>query len=122
MTRFDVYGTTSCSIEELSAVLADRLAVTFTERESDYLGNYLVTALADGTSLKIQPNTIPGDDGADDLYEVEHPDVPVLVLVTSPTEDGPLSEKVLAAAGLTLLRSELNGRTRLARGSWRASL
>ncbi|MGW8989883.1 hypothetical protein ACWGRF_08150 [Streptomyces zhihengii] len=103
MATFDIYGTTSCSVEELSAVLADRLAVTFTERESDYL----VAALADGTRLKIQPNTIPGDDGADDLYEIEHPDVPVLVLVTSPAETGPLSEKVLAAAGLTLLRSEL---------------
>lgn len=106
MTTFDMYGTTSCSVEELSAVLADRLAVTFTERESDYRGLYRTAALADGTRLEIQPNIIPGDDGGDDLYAVEHPDVPVLVFVTSPAEVGALGERVPAAAGLTLLRSE----------------
>ncbi|MFJ6518215.1 hypothetical protein ACIQJ4_08135 [Streptomyces filamentosus] len=108
MTVSDIYGTNSSTAEELAGLLADRLDVTFTERESDYLGVYFLATLADTTRLQIQPNAIPGDDGEDDLYDDEHPDVSALVLVTSPTAAEPLSDELSAVGGLTRLRSTRN--------------
>ncbi|MFF6793683.1 hypothetical protein ACFY9C_31970 [Streptomyces filamentosus] len=108
MTVSDIYGTNSSTAEELAGLLADRLDVTFTERESDYLGVYFLATLADTTRLQIQPNAIPGDDEEDDLYDDEHPDVSALVLVTSRTAAEPLSDELSAVGGLTRLRSTRN--------------
>ncbi|MFB7367012.1 hypothetical protein [Streptomyces hydrogenans] len=104
MTAYDTYGTNSNTAKELAGLLADRLGVAFTERESHYLGVYFLATLADTTRLRVQPNAIPGDDGEDDLYDEEHPDVSVLLLVTSPAA-GPLNDELSAAGGLTRLRS-----------------
>ncbi|KFG01306.1 hypothetical protein IQ62_08580 [Streptomyces scabiei] len=110
MTVSDTYGTNSYTTKELASLLADRLDVTFTERESDYLGVYFLAILADTTRLQIQPNAIPGDDGEDDLgeddlYDDEHPDVSVLLLITSPAAAEPLNDELSAVGGLTRLRS-----------------
>ncbi|WUD72086.1 hypothetical protein OG937_10480 [Streptomyces sp. NBC_00510] len=106
MPDFDTtYGTSSYTARELSGLLADRLAATFTERESDYLGVYFLATLADTTRLQVQPNAIPGDDGADDLYADEYPDASVLLLVTSSAADEALSDELSAIEGLTQLRS-----------------
>ncbi|MDW8803829.1 hypothetical protein P1P68_03215 [Streptomyces scabiei] len=105
MTVSDTYGTNSYTAKELAGLLADRLDVTFTERESDYLGVYFLATLADTTRLQIQPNAIPGDDGEDDLYDHEHPDVSVLLLITSPAAAEPLSDELSAVGELTKLRS-----------------
>jgi len=58
MTVSDTYGTNSCTAKELTRLLADRLDVTFTERESDYLGVYFLATLADTTHLQVQPNAV----------------------------------------------------------------
>ncbi|MFJ2566517.1 hypothetical protein ACIO02_26890 [Streptomyces sp. NPDC087568] len=109
MTSFDTYGTNTYTAQELSDLLADRLAVGFTERESDYLGSYFLAVLADTTRLHVQPNAIPGDDGQDDLYEDEYTDVTVLLLITSPVAAEPtLHAELGAIAGLTRLRSSRN--------------
>ncbi|MFF1569927.1 hypothetical protein ACFVY1_42165 [Streptomyces sp. NPDC058293] len=105
MTVSDTYGTNSYTAKELASLLADRLDVTFTERESDYLGVYFLATLADTTRLQIQPNAIPGDDGEDDLYDDEHPDVSVLLLITSPAAAEPLSDELSAVGELARLRS-----------------
>ncbi|MFI8185959.1 hypothetical protein ACIF70_36385 [Actinacidiphila glaucinigra] len=106
MTDFDTtYGTNSYTANELSSLLAHRLAARFTERESDYRGVYFLATLADTTRLEVQPNAIPGDDGEDDLYEDEYPDVSVLVLVTSPAVDEAFSDELSAIEGLIRLRS-----------------
>jgi hypothetical protein len=47
MTVFDIYGTDAYTAQELSGLLADRLGVAFTERDSHYLGVYFLTTLAD---------------------------------------------------------------------------
>ncbi len=105
MTVSDTYGTNSCTAKELAVLLADRLDVTFTERESDYLGVYFLATLADTTRLQIQPNAIPGDDGEDDLYDDEHRDVSVLLLITSPAAAEPLSDELSEVGERTRLRS-----------------
>ncbi|WP_328865092.1 hypothetical protein [Streptomyces sp. NBC_00304] len=105
MTVSDTYGTNSYTAKELAGLLTDRLDVTFTERESDYLGVYFLATLADTTRVQVQPNAIPGDDGEDDLYDDEHPDVSVLLLITSPTAAKPLNDELSALGGLTRLRS-----------------
>lgn len=86
-------------------LLASRLTVTFTERDSDYLGIYSLATLADTTRIHVQPNAIPGDDGEDDLYEDEYPEVSVLLLGTSPDSTEPLNRELSAVEGLTRLRS-----------------
>ncbi|MFG2914810.1 hypothetical protein ACGF0D_18220 [Kitasatospora sp. NPDC048298] len=108
MTAFDTYGTSAYTPRELSDLLASRLAATFIERESYWIGSYFLATLADTTSLKIQPNAIPGDDGEDDLYEDEHPDMTVLLLVTSPVDAESLNAELAAVEGLTRLRSSAN--------------
>ncbi|TXS49082.1 hypothetical protein [Streptomyces sp. t39] len=105
MTVSDTYGTNSYTAKELAGLLADRFDVTFTERESDYLGFYFLATLADTPRLQVQPNAIPGDDGEDDLYDDEHPDVSVFLLITSPTGAEPLNHELSAVGGLTRLRS-----------------
>ena len=109
MTSLDTYGTNTYTAQELSDLLADRLTVGFTERESDYLGSYFLAVLADTTRLHVQPNAIPADDGQDDLYEDEYTDVTVLLLVTSPVAAEPtLNAELRAIEGLTRLKSSRN--------------
>jgi hypothetical protein len=72
MNVFDTYGTNAYTTQELSDLLADRLGVAFTERDSSYLGNYFLATFADITRIQVQPNSIPGDDGEDDLYGTAH--------------------------------------------------
>ncbi len=105
MTVSDTYGTNSYTAKELAGLLADRLDVTFTERESDYLGVYFLATLADTIRLQIQPNAIPGDDGEDDLYDDEYPDMSALLLITSPAAAEPLSDELSAVGELTKIRS-----------------
>ncbi|MFE1383499.1 hypothetical protein ACFW6S_31585 [Streptomyces sp. NPDC058740] len=105
MTVFKTYGTNTHTAKELCDLLADRLAVTFAQRESDYLGIYFLATLADTTHLHVQPNAIPGDDGEDDLYKDEYPDVPVLLLVTTPDTAKPLDDALATVEGLTRLAS-----------------
>ncbi|MEU2771237.1 MULTISPECIES: hypothetical protein [Streptomyces] len=105
MTAPDTYGTNSHTAKELASLLADRLDVTFTGRESDYLGVYFRATLADTTRVQVQPNAIPGDDGENDLYDDEHPDVSVLLLITLPTAAEPLNDELSSVGGLTRLRS-----------------
>ncbi|MFF3906498.1 hypothetical protein ACFYZJ_10950 [Streptomyces sp. NPDC001848] len=105
MTAFDIYGTNTYTARELSDLLAGRLTVAFTERESDYLGIYFLATLADTTRIYVQPNAVPGDDGEDDLYEDEYPEASVLLLVTSPDSTEPLNTELSAVEGLTRLRS-----------------
>lgn len=105
MTVYDTYGTNSYTAKELAGLLADRFDATFAERESDYLGVYFLATLADTTRLQVQPNAIPGDDGEDDLYDSEHPDVSVLLLIASQDAAAPLNDEPSAVGGLTRLRS-----------------
>jgi hypothetical protein len=105
MTVFDTYGTNTYTARELSGRLADQLGIAFTERESDYLGVYFLATLADTTRIQIQPNAIPGDDGEDDLYEDEHPEMTVLLRVTTPDAVQPHTADLSTVEGLTRLRS-----------------
>ena len=105
MTIFDTYGTSTHTARQLSGLLADNLGVDFTERESSYLGCYFLATLADATRIQIQPNAIPGDDGEDDLYMDEHPDVTVLLLVTAPDSARPHEPDLSVIEGVIRLRS-----------------
>ncbi|MFG3323577.1 hypothetical protein ACGF3J_36540 [Streptomyces sp. NPDC048171] len=69
------------------------------------LGVCFLTTLADTTRLQVQPNAIAGDDGEDDLYDDEHPDMPVLLLITSPAAAEPLSDELSAVGETTRLQS-----------------
>ncbi|MFG2887898.1 hypothetical protein ACGFYV_37505 [Streptomyces sp. NPDC048297] len=105
MTVTDTYGTSTYTAQQLADLLAERLPATFAELESDYFGVYFLATLADTTRIKVQPNTVPGDDGEDDLLEDDHPEVSVLLIVTAAAEAQLLDKELAAVDGLTRLRS-----------------
>ncbi|GAA3092179.1 hypothetical protein GCM10017562_74250 [Streptomyces roseofulvus] len=105
MTVTDTYGTHAHTAQHLADLLAELLPVTFAERDSDYFGVYFLATLADTTRIRVQSNTVPGDDGEDDLLEDDHPDVSVLLIVTAPAEAQLLRTELAAVDGLTRLRS-----------------
>ncbi|WP_033952017.1 hypothetical protein [Streptomyces sp. CNQ431] len=108
MTVTDTYGANTHTAQQLADLLAERLPATFAKRDSDYFGVYFLATLADTTRIKVQPNTVPGDDGEDDLLEDDHPDVSVLLIVTAPAEAQLLGTELAAVDGLTRLRSSRN--------------
>lgn len=65
MTDHHIYGTSTHTASELVRLVSDRLGQVFTERDSDYRGVYHLASSPNGR-IEIQPNPIPGDDGADD--------------------------------------------------------
>ena len=71
MTVHDTYGGSVHTAAELAGIVAERLGLTFAERESDYLGVYY-HADAAPYLIEVQPNVIPGDDDQHHLYEPEH--------------------------------------------------
>lgn len=97
-----VYGTSAHEPAELGQLIAERLGIRFTKRESDFRGIYLVARLGEAR-IEIQPNAIPGDDDQSDLYADEHPGTPVLVLVSGPEQDGALSTGLAAIDRLAIL-------------------
>ncbi len=105
MTVTDTYGTSTHTAQQLADLLAERLPAIFVERDSHYFGVYCLATFADATRIKVQPNTVPGDDGEDDLLEDDHPDMSVLLIVTAPAEAQLLSTELAAVDGLTRLRT-----------------
>jgi hypothetical protein len=103
MTAFDTFGTSTHTAWQLADLLTDRLGAVFVERDSDYLGIYLLATLDNATCIQVQPNAIPGDDGNDDLYDEEHPELPVLLLVTTPAPDPALQDQLADIEGLARL-------------------
>jgi hypothetical protein len=102
MTTHKTYGASGYTVAELAGVLAERLGLTFVERECDYRGVYLV-ADAKTHRLEIQSNAIPGDDDRDDLHEAGHPNILTLVLISGPHPDGALTAGIESIDGLTRL-------------------
>ena len=58
MTVHDTYGSSVHTAAELPGIVAERLGLTFAERESDYLGVYY-HADAAPYLIEVQPNAIP---------------------------------------------------------------
>lgn len=103
METHDTYGTRTYTVAGLARLLADRLGVTFVERDSYYLGVYLV-ADAGNQRVEIQPNAIPGDGDEDELYDDEHPDIQTFLLVNGPHRDNALTASLHSIEALTALR------------------
>ncbi len=104
MTDFHTYGTSTHTADELVRLVSDRFGWRFTERESDHLGVYHLADNHDGR-IEIQPNLIPGDDGEDELYVLEHPEVRVLLTTATANPDPSLQVHLGAVEGLIHLTS-----------------
>ncbi|RSN78696.1 hypothetical protein DMH26_39515 [Streptomyces sp. WAC 05379] len=105
MTDYDIYGTSSHTADELVRLAGSLLGLVFTERDSDYRGLYHRADSSDA-EIEIQPNTIPGDDGEDDLYATEHPLAEVLLLTTTPAPDPAMRAQLLAIEGVVHLKHQ----------------
>ncbi|WP_055692566.1 hypothetical protein [Streptomyces prasinus] len=105
MTDHHTYGTSTHTASELVRLVSDRLGLVFTERESDYRGVYHLADSIDG-QIEIQPNRIPGDDGEDDPYALEHPVPQVLVLTITPVPEPALRARLSSIEGLIHLNHE----------------
>ncbi|MGN9761909.1 hypothetical protein [Streptomyces sp. SD31] len=105
MTDHHTYGTNTHTADELVRLVSDRLGLVFTERDSDYRGVYHLASSPNGRT-EIQPNSIPGDGGEDDLYAPEHPAAQVLLLTTTSTPDPALRARLGCIQGLIHLHHE----------------
>lgn len=101
MTDYDTYGTSTHTASELVRLVNGHLDVVFAERESAHRGVYHLAQGAYGR-IEVQPNTIPGDDGQNDLYTPEHPAVRVLLL-TTPAPEPSLHTRLSTIPGLAHL-------------------
>ncbi|EFL29536.1 predicted protein [Streptomyces viridochromogenes DSM 40736] len=90
---------------ELVRLVSDCLGQVFTERDSDYRGVYHLASSPNGR-IEIQPDSIPGDDGEDDLYTPEHPAAQVLLFTTTPAADPALQARLGSIEGLIHLNHE----------------
>lgn len=95
MADYRSYGTSTHSADALVRLVGDRLGTVFAAHESYFRGVYYL-AKGPERRIEIQPNAIPGDDGGDDLYDEERPEVQVLVLTRTPAPD-PILERLLAS-------------------------
>ncbi|MEV0225345.1 hypothetical protein [Streptomyces sp. NPDC050704] len=86
----------------MAQLVAGRLGLVFTERDSHFLGVYYSAHHSEGR-VQVQPNLIPGDDGEDELYESEHPAVHVLLLITSSAPAPILQARLESIDGLVRL-------------------
>jgi hypothetical protein len=104
VTDYLTYGTSTHTPAELAEVVGGLLgqASSFVERDSDYWGEYLATDRAAAPHARIQPNALPDDD----LYLSEHPDVPLLLVMTMAAADAELLARLAAVEGLVLLTVE----------------
>ncbi|MFI1170025.1 hypothetical protein [Streptomyces melanogenes] len=105
MTDYDTYATSSHTADELVRLVSDRLGLVFTEHDSYFRGIYHRADSPDG-KIEIQPNTIPGDDGEDDLYAPEHPTVQILLLTVTPASAPTLRAQLDSIRGLVHLTHE----------------
>ncbi|MGW7051212.1 hypothetical protein [Streptomyces sp. NPDC054887] len=105
MTDHHTYGTSTHAADELVQLVSDCLGLVFTERDSDFRGVYHLAGVPNGR-IEIQPNSIPGDDGEDDLYSSEHPAAHMLLLTTTAIPDPALQARLGTIEGLVHLQHE----------------
>ena len=101
MKRFDLWGSSSLTTEEVAFSLEDALSIYFVEHDSSYLGIYFLFAL-DGEEIRVQRNE-PDDEGY--LPERGFPHCQTLVYVNGSSRWEDL-DAAFRAAGLELLRSK----------------
>lgn len=105
MTAFTTYGTSMHTVNELAQLITGSLGTVFTEHDSYFRGIYLVAETSTHT-IEIQPNSIPGDNGEDELYEEKYPAIPTLLLVTAEALDTSINTGLNSIDGLQKLTEE----------------
>lgn len=105
MTAFATYGTSTHTVNELAQLITGSLGTVFTEHDSYFRGIYLIAETSTHT-IEIQPNSIPGDNGEDDLYEETYPTIPTLLLVTAEAPDTTVNTSLDSIDGLHKLTEE----------------
>lgn len=101
MNRFDLFGSSSMTVEEVVSRLQPDLGVAFVEHESSYRGVYYRSNQS-GEELLVQPNS---PDGEGYVVEPEFEQAQTLVYVNGSYRWTAI-DAALSAAGLARLRSE----------------
>jgi hypothetical protein len=61
---YDYYGSRELPPERVSAAVAAATGVSFTRRESSYVGEYYHVKVARGQELTVEPNELSDEDGS----------------------------------------------------------
>ena len=101
MTRHILYGIRNAGVSETADAIGIRLGCTFQERESDYLGTYLLASVGI-TVIKVVPQPDPEGDPLEDDFE----DYGTLVYVEAEGDFPELDGVRVASESLTRLRLE----------------
>ncbi|MBV8933488.1 MAG: hypothetical protein JO285_13165 [Kutzneria sp.] len=99
MTVHLTYGTATHTGSELAQLITERTGITFNSHDSYYRGKYEAADIPAGR-VEIQPNTIPSDDGHDDLYTPNHPDIRTLLLISTSDPNRDLTTQLGSIDGL----------------------
>lgn len=101
MKRFDLYGSSAMSVEQVTRLLESKLPASFVEHESGYRGVYF-RFVSEGEELLVQANT---EDDEGYLPEPEFGKWSTLLYINGSSRWSYL-EHACAVAQLQLLRSE----------------
>ncbi len=105
MSTYDVYGTSTVTVDQLRTLLEGLLGQSFTEHDSDYLGGtYFQSGERFAESFRIVSNH--GAVDPEDLPEPDFPDLHVLLEVNDSPRGAALRRDLPAAVpGIRLLRT-----------------
>jgi hypothetical protein len=104
MRCYDLYGTRTLAVEELSAAVEDALALNLERHESGYLGgDYFVAGDLRGEHFVVQRNHV--DDGdEEEVAEPEFANYPTLLQVNATLRGDELKARLSSIDGLDFLR------------------
>jgi hypothetical protein len=101
---YDLYGSKSLDLEELSSAVEKALGMVLQRHESSYLGgDYFVAGDPRDEEIVVQKNDI-GDEGTEELAEPQFDEYPILLRVNASTRGDEIRERLLVIAGVDFLR------------------
>ncbi len=101
--RYDLYGSKELSLDELSALVSERLSLEFAKNDSMYWGPYDVWRASANEEIRITTNFVD-EDG--DLLEGDFPEHRSFVYVSNSSKAEEIDERLRGIEGLEHLRTE----------------
>ena len=104
MKRFDLYSSSSATLNEVGSAIEQHLGIELSERESGYLGGIYFRFTSDEERIMVQTN-LPDDEGY--RQESDLSEQAILVYVSRSNRWGALEELLTAQCALELVSTDL---------------
>lgn len=101
--RYDLYGSTALELEDLEALVAERLGLEFSAHDSSYWGPYSSWSASPGEQIRITTNFVD-EDG--ELLEEDFPAYRSFVYVSESRRPDEIDRQLRGIAGVEHLRTK----------------